>query len=428
MLLEFTVGNYRSFKEEQTFSLYASSNEEHRNTVPVPNSKTGLRVVRSAVIYGANASGKSNLLLAMAAMRDIVVKSASRQQGSPIEEINPFRFEEATRNAPTLFEAIFIARGTRYQYGFEATKKEVIEEWLYVFPNEDVDGETIFTRKYSYTTEEEQAQGAIAGEFEAGERLSGSPQLIWEATRPNSLFLSTASQLNNKSLASVFSWISSSLDLTEPNKDHTIDLAKGNEKERIIDFLRKADFGIESLSIIKGYARNDDSFLPIHMLSDSVVFQHVAGDTTVGASLDLEEQSQGTQMYFGLLGSLLEVIENSNIAIIDELGINFHPMLVREIIKLFYELPVRARKAPQLIFNTHDVTLLEYDLFRADQVWIAEKRRKDSATKLIPLTEFEISEDENLMRLYVQGRLGGVPRPRLEELAHSFRNAQTPEA
>ena len=425
MLIEFSLRNFRSFRDEQTFSLIASSGTEHQDThtVRIPGDDER-RTLRSAAVYGPNASGKTNLLLALRAMEQVVVKSAvASQRGDEIEPIDPFRLKKKNRNAPTAFEAVFIVEGIEYQYGFEATREKVVEEWLYAYPYGQA--RRWFTRSYSTDHSE--------GAFNPGDYLKGQRKQIWEATRANALYLSTAAQLNNKQLAPIFDWFRHFLAYLpgrQVGHRFTAKACTGEvQKERILSLLSAADLGIENVivneepvdledlpsglrDLISSSGQKDDIE---QILSQTIRFHHSSGDGEESL-LDLDEESEGTQQFFALAGPILDVLDKGRILLVDEIDSSLHPSMVREIVSLFNS-PETNPNGAQLVFNTHDVTLLDQDLLRRDQVWLTEKFN-DGASQLIPLLDFKPrKETEALQKNYLEGRYGGMPMPRIREQA-----------
>jgi len=433
MLLQFTFDNYRSFRDETTFSMVASSGAEHRetHTMPIPGDNES-RAVRSASIFGPNASGKTNLLRALNAMSEIVVKSATAgQRGDDIAPISPFRLTAEQRAAPTSFVVSFIAQGVEYEYAFSATRTEVVEESLYAYPKGQA--RRWFERHYSINHDR--------GEFNPGDYLKGQRKQIWEATRPNALFLSTAVQLNNEQLSPIFDWFRKSVTYLPGRRlgyTFTAEVAENEvERQRILKLMSAADLGIQDLfieeepidfdtlpsglaDIIASSDRREDLE---RVLGRSVRFQHTEAPDKQ-ALLDLNEESHGTQQFFALAGPILDVLNEGRVLLIDELDASLHPAMVAEIVSLFNNPDTNPRGA-QLIFNTHDVTLLNQDLLRRDQIWFTEKFDAGDS-RLTPLLEFKPRKDtEALLKNYLQGRYGGFPlariKQKLQERAHALR-------
>lgn len=433
MLLEFSVRNFRSFRDEQTLSLFAGSGDELRetHTMPIPGSDDE-RALRSAVIYGPNASGKTNLLLAVDAMKKIVVNSASRlQRGDEISWIDPFRFTEEMRNSPTTFRVTFLLDEVEHEYKFKANREKILKEGLYSYPK----GRR--RRIYERTLDSNHPEG----KFEKSPHFGGQKEQIWQATRANALYLSTAAQLNNEDLSQVYDWFRNTLTyLTgrrmaadHPGSTYTARACEDQAtREEVLTLLNAADVGIRDLYVEKESTDIPDPILELIESDDfeehrdqieedlgrKIRFQHTQGSDPEGF-LDLEDESHGTQQFFALTGPILDVLENGWVLLVDELDSSLHPKMVLEVVGLFNN-PETNPHGAQLIFNTHDTTLLDQDVLRRDQVWLTEKFQ-EGATTLTPLLDFSPRKDsEALEKNYRQGRYGGIPIPRIVEKAGSL--------
>jgi AAA15 family ATPase/GTPase len=414
MLIEFSVTNFRSIKEKQVLSLAAAKGGEldESNTFPSGISRLPM-LLRSAVMYGANASGKSNTILALNLMQFLVLQSFSAiQEGQPVP-IVPFLFDTESAKSPSEFEITIISEGTRYQYGFSATQQRITEEWLIAYP--EGKPQRWFERIFDNKTN--------TYEWQFSRNFSGQKEVIKTATRSNALFLSTAIQLNNDQLKPVFNWFSTKLAIILPatiiNLQSTIDrCASENEKKRIMAFMNAADISIANINLEKQLF-NASMVPPVifpelrdKMIKDlsgkeltAVKFLHNTEAGTV--SLDLADESQGTQKLFVFSGPWLDVLSNGKVLVIDELNTSLHPLLVRHLVSLFHDSKTNRRNA-QLIITTHDTSLLDPDIYRRDQVWFTEKD-DHGATKLYSLVEFKPRKNEAFERGYLKGRYGALP-------------------
>ena len=413
MLIEFSVKNFRSIKERQTLSLVSSNSNELRatNTMPVLNGKQAL--VRSAVIYGPNASGKTNIFKALKAMEEIVLHSAQQQRGDELP-ITPYLFDSATRELPTEFEVMLISDGIRYQYGFAATRQRIVEEWLFAYPKGRA--QSWIDRKYDPDSDK-----YVWGKTE---KLIGPKQLWQSATRSNSLFLSTAIQLNNSQLQPIFDWFGSVvrfLGIGKISPMFTIEYsstAKG--KRDVLDLLQNADFAIQDVEIKRERFRpehlpnNGSEIVPQEILEILKDAERIDTQTLhlghEGESfiLDMEEESDGTQKFFALAGPWLDILKHGWVVVVDELNDNLHPLLVKHLIQMFHDTRLNHKNA-QLIFTTHETSILSQEVFRRDQVWFTEKDEYN-ATTLYPLSDFSPRKGvENLEKSYLQGRYGALP-------------------
>jgi len=418
MLLEFRVENYRSLCDEQALSLIAAGRFEPDDKTPRQSSTSHSSVLPAIAIYGANASGKSNVLAALAFMRDAVLLSHrfwNPEGGVPRA---PFAWNDQS-SSPSLFEATFQSSGVEFNYGFTVSDSEVEEEWLHANPLGRK--EIWFERtksKYSF-----------------GSKFGGPSRDIEMLTRPNALFLSTAVQVGNESLKSVFRFfstmmpfgkiatnriyaspsISRSMGLSwlPPNLFPSLGLEQltfFTDEDDVItkvrDLFRAADFGI--VDIRKEIAERKLS--NGRTIKDEQYFlQHEEGNEQ--SWLPLEEESDGTQMLFRFAPRLVQLLGSGGVLLVDELETSLHPRLAAKIVEMFNCRKTNQVNA-QLIFSTHDTNLLGNTAgapsLRRDQIWFTEKD-KAGATKLYPLTNYKPRKAENLERGYLQGRYGAVP-------------------
>lgn len=412
MLAEFRVGNFRSFKDEQVLSLVAISEESKgKNSIEI----AGHNILKTVVVYGANASGKSNLIKALACMNTIVCNSAAYKPTEKIPVV-PFLFDKKTKADPSIFEATFFIKGIRYQYGFSATKEKIHKEWLLAWPLGKP--QTWFEREFNKT------------EPYFGPSLKGQNKSTWNKVKENSLFLSVAAQWNHKQLSKVYEWFDGQLRKLPDNPlaseiTDTLLFADENLKKPFgyhdlaIAILRQADFGVNDFGIAKLNVENiefpDDMPVEVQEALVKQLTEHPRYRKTLyhcdrKYSLPLEEESDGTQRFYSLLGPLVVATEEGFVLFKDELELNLHPLLSREIV-----CAVRDNEhdniSAQLIFTTHDTTLLDPELFGRDQVWFTEKD-KDGATQLYSLADYKestVRKGEAMQKRYLAGRYGAVP-------------------
>lgn len=426
MLVEFSVGNYRSFKEPVTLSMLAAKLQASDKTVDVNNvfDADGLRLLRSAAIYGANASGKSNLIQAMGFMRSFVRSSSMSQAGDAIM-VEPFRLSTATLDAPSHFQVVFILNGIRYRYGFESDRQQVQAEWLY---------RTVQRERRLFIREGNRYE--ISSAFREGRGLT-------ERTRDNALFLAVVAQFNGQLATSILTWLQTGINVVSGLNDleyigYTIRRFEEDAafRQRVLALMREADLGISDVSV----DRRRFSELPlsngqrsaVHRLwevterlssksegtdvdrvvrqvkTSHQVFDDARNPTQDMAAFDMTAQeSQGTQKFFGLSGPIIDTLENGRVLVIDEMEARLHPFLTRAIIELFNSSQTNPKNA-QLIFATHDTGILSSRLFRRDQIWFTEKDRY-GATDLYSLAELQIRNDASFDKDYIAGRYGAVP-------------------
>lgn len=410
MLLEFRVRNFRSFGQESVLSLVASSDKDLAETnIADTGISTLPRAVRTAVVYGANASGKSNLLRAMQLMRGVVLESVVLKP-EQLFNVQPFRLDPKLKDEPTLFEMTFVLDGVRRQYGFEFTPNRIISEWLLVYQKSKP--QRWIERRYDPKTEKET--------FEFSSHLTGQKRAWQDATRPNALFLSTAVQLNSEQLKPLHTWFTEALIVLMDGGMlpfvYSTEMVRQPEGEGAIrSMMTAADIAISEIRAVakKGFIQQikldmaTGSSEASREESDILVpeFTHKAG--SMSANFDFMDESQGTQKLFALAGPLLDIIKNGKILVIDELDRSLHPLLVRQIINTFQD-PVLNERGAQLFFTTHDTSLLDNELLRRDQIWLTEKNA-DQSSSLVPLIQFSPRKGEALERGYLSGRYGGVP-------------------
>ena len=414
MLVEFTASNFMSIKEEVCLTLAARPSKDrddtHTVTLTLPEPSIPFRLVRTTAIYGPNAAGKTNLLMALSAMQEIIRTSSQSLDKLPIA---PFLFVPEYRTQPSTFEVTLILDGIRYQYGFSATATRVSEEWLFAWPHGRV--QTWFRR--------------TGDTYVFGPRLSG-PKNAWKSsTRSNSLFLSTAVALNAVQLKPITDWFSNSLHIALMgtwSESFTATLCRADSaddaiaKSDILDFLNGADLSVKDISIV------DEEFSVEKLPSDMpavvrdeivkdfrrkrlsrVIFAHDAGDNRQ-AELDLRVESQGTRKLFELAGPWLDVLRDGSTIVIDELEASLHTSLVKHLLSWFHNNRTN-RKGAQLIFTTHNTSVLTQDIFRRDQIWFCQRNRH-LESELFPLTDFKPRKGlENLERSYLAGRYGAIP-------------------
>lgn len=414
MLIEFQVANFRSFRDRQTFSMVADTLQQHMDTNTFdPGLAMFPRLLRSAVVYGANAAGKTNLLRAIQYMQNFVVRSAVTPASTP-HEFTPFTFSNKFRNAPSTFEITFAHNGSRYEYGFSIDAERVLSEWLVEHFHSR--GRELFNRKFDKKRNEYIWKYSS---YLKGQRVSWSAQ-----TRKDALFLSTAAQLNSAKLLPIFEWFQKCLVvIVSPvtlNESLTLNVLQEPEgKEKILPFLREADLGISDIVVdrqqvpSKGVIIGDGDIM-IHRGPGAsgpqiikVTFTHKSENASERAELKLEDESRGTQVFFKNAGAWLNVLANGEVFLVDEIDTSLHPLLVQFLIQKFHSTKTNPKNA-QLIFNTHDLSLLDQELFRRDQVWFVE-RGLDGSSNLYPLTDFTPRTNELLDRWYMRGRYGALP-------------------
>ncbi len=412
MIIELKVKNFLSIWEEQTLSLVASPATELNDNIFQADKNSSLNLVRSAAIYGANASGKSNLLSALLIMRSLVVLSAKESQQGEQIPVRKFAFNKKNQSETSEFEVTFIKEGVRYQYGFTVNENRVFEEWLFAYPSNHA--QQWFSRVYDKNNERYL--------WKFSKFFKGEKKAFANHTIANELFLSHAVKNNNEQLLPVFTWFQKDLVL--------LDLARGNisygksinsikfpaNKDKILQITTVADSSVIDIEINKvimdenllnfpdTMSLEEKNFLKKEMMKERTKIDLIHSGNVL---LDFAYESDGTRRSFALAGYWIDILENGGILIIDELNNSLHPHMVLFLINLIHN-PKINKKNAQLIFATHDTSLLDNEIFRRDQIWFVEKD-KNYATQLYPLLDFSPRKHEAIGRGYLQGRYGALP-------------------
>jgi AAA15 family ATPase/GTPase len=398
MLIEFRTKNFRSLRDEQVLSLVASTDKTLLDTHALDTGlKAAPHLLKSTVVYGANASGKSNLIKALQYMRGVVLESATLQPGQTFDRLQPFKLDATSGSQPTEFEVTFILDGVRYQYGFAMNAQRIVSEQLLVYK--------AFKPQRWFERHFDAESGKDVYEF--GPSLKGAKNLWEGATRPNALFLSVAVQLNSEALRPVFDWFANRLVILNEQSplspQFSVQMLKQEaQRTAICEFLRAADISIADIELATGKREDAASEQAV----DEVKFHHVTEHGK--AVFDLTDESSGTRNLLFLTGPILDILNKGLTLVVDELDTSLHTLLVQALVRLFHRPEVNTGGA-QLIFTTHDTSLLDaYGLFRRDQVWFVEKR-PDQSSSLYPLLDFSPRKNEALERGYLQGRYGALP-------------------
>jgi len=394
MLIEFSVGNYKSFMETMSFSMVAArltakdKRLDKHNVFKVGND---LSLLKSAAIYGANAGGKSNFIAAIRFMKNFVLNSSKDTQANERIPVEPFRLSTETANKPSFFEMVFLIDGRRYRYGFEVTPERVVAEWLLHVP----------TIREAKLFERRDGKFEVMNGFREGKELK-------DKTRDNALFLSVVAQFNGAISQQLLKWFRN-LGLISGLNDaglrmYTIQmLDEKRYQDEILHLVRRLDVGIDDIQMRKS-PLTDSSVADISTAPDQIqaIFRGLIaelnklsknsgmeridvltahrkfdahGESTAVEFFDIDNnESEGTKKVFSIAGPLVDTLKKGNVLIVDELDARLHPLITRAIIGLFNFSETNPQNA-QLIFATHDTNLLSKDMFRRDQIWFAEKDR-----------------------------------------------------
>ena len=438
MLLRFGAANHRSIYGYQELLLSASKGtRDERFVMPVPTMREA--AVPVVAIYGANAAGKSNLIDAMYAIRRHVVRSHTGLDATDRIPREPFALNGVA--GPTRLDCTFTVDGRDpchqsrgrpgdvYEYGFEYSGEEFRREWLYrVVRKERASTQTLFER--------ETEGGTVRVNF--GGQLRGENRTIANLTRPNSLFLSASAQNNHPQLTALCTYFAKQWNVVL--SERTMSRIQAAERlsnfthfDRLVDLVRQADVGVDEIDVdedevdeaeaelmreiaqvMTSHARRSGgSVAPTDSLVERIrrrrrldfIHSGIAGKQ---AALDYDAQSKGTRTLISLLIPALEALAAGSLLVVDELDTSLHPSLARAFVSLFGNAESNPYGA-QLVFSTHDVTLLNSGLLRRDEIWMADKDRQ-GASRFTPLSDFKLRSRDDIERAYRNGRLGGVPQ------------------
>jgi len=440
MLVKFICENFLSFKNEIVLDIVASKNNEHRNHILFDNKGKEVSMLRAAVLYGANASGKSNLIKAIQFAKNFIVLGTKGDQ--PIS-VTPFKLREDPYKKPSHFEFLIKYKGIFYEYGFVISREKVIEEWLYITKSRRN------LKCYERTTNEKDKAMVEFGSSFVKERSDRWQFLkfVGEGTRPNQLFLTEANNRNVEELKPLFKWFQNVLQIITPGANYValpIRVFKDKEFTKFLgQFLKYADTGIEKICTkkekldfnlhfpgmpeeIKEEIAKDVHKRGVIVLSSepsekklSVILEikgtlfilklmteHKMTDNQ-NASFEVEEESDGTYRLMHLIPALIDLTKLERVFVIDELDRSLHPMLTKKFIEYFLNCTPKNSRS-QLIFTTHEIHLLDLDLMRRDEIWFLEKDKEQSSV-LYSLSDFKPRTDLKIEKGYLQGRFGAIP-------------------
>lgn len=419
VLLAFRAENARSFKDEFEISLLPTRKAEKEFVREVRWREGGspIGVLPVAGVFGANASGKSNLLKVMHDMRSLVLRSFRQGRPTgPVNERRPFLLDERSRSARTRYEIDLVLDGIRHEYGVVVDDQRVVEEFAYWYPKGRA--AALFVRSFD--------------DVELGSQERAKGRAVLELLRPNALFLSTAASANHSRLLPLFQWFERNLLLAEADSRPirqaltTEMLRDPKSQKQVLALLHAADLGItgarkreldpvirerlvRAVRIISGTEDEAEEGESLTFDQLGVVLSHEGVD----GSVDLEpfDESLGTRVWFGLIGPVLQALRAGSVFLGDELDASLHPALVAHVIRLFQDPESNPRRA-QLIFNSHDASLLGNSgadrLLGRDQIWFVEKRN-DGCSHLYPLSDLDPRKQESIEKRYLAGRYGAVP-------------------
>ena len=402
MLFEFRCSNHRSIRDEVLFSAIAGSDKTHAENI---EKVADVEVLKSAVIYGANGSGKSNFIDAIAFVKNLVSNSINHQPGQGILQV-PHKLDGYERKSN--YKIQFIVDGIRYAFGFSLQNMLVVDEYLYYFPNGRQT--KIFER--------------MGEDYSAGRNFRNRFNSCKDVLKPNRLMLSCAANFSSvDEVTAAYRFFKDELVIySSVNQDNWMNYSlhqiNANEqiKAIVLKFLDALGTGIKDIHVDIKKEDLDIANLP-PFLSDEfkkILLQKKIDAISAkvlyeGFETDLiSEESTGIKKLFGILCPFIDIIVNGKVLVCDELESNLHESLLFGLVKQFVN--TRGSKPAQLIFTTHETGLLNLDLFRRDQIWFTEIKTKDRSTDLYSLTEIKnVRKDENFGKGYIAGKYGAIP-------------------
>lgn len=430
MLIEFKFGNYRSFRDEAVLSMEATGLGRLKSSLISYNS---LNLLPAVAIYGKNGGGKSNVIRAFWLAVQFI-KNAQRTQHEDAEiPVRPFLLNDYSKDTPTFFEFTYVLDNVKYIYGFSATKEKVFSEYLYHAPKGQK--ATVFARtNQEFTFTEEKAKR----------------KLISEAVAPNQLFFSVACTMNDAACVSAMKWFREyvffSRDYTDIPKQL---LSYSNDKHMlaaISDYAKAADLGIEKMEFEFKDEEIDDletiTDMPENMKSALSTFMQTLKENSssseislqksevkatsyhkgvnkdgekVSFALELSDESDGTRKLMSIAPAIESVLNKGGLVLVDELEKELHPMLVNYIVAKFQSKNANPNAA-QIVFTTHNTELLNMELLRKDQLYFADKSRKDGASELYSISDFSTKTADNIRKGYLAGKYGATPDIEIEEV------------
>lgn len=430
MLIEFKFGNFRSFRDEAVLSMEAMGLGRLKNCLISYNS---MKLIPSVAIYGKNGGGKSNVIRAFWVAVQFIKNAQRTQHENAKIPVKPFLLNDYSKDEPTFFEFTYVLNNVKYIYGFSATNEKIFSEYLYHSPKGQK--ATVFTRteqKFNFTEEK------------------AKRKLISEAVAPNQLFFSVACTMNDADCMRAMKWFR---DYVFFSRDYT-DIPKqlleySNDKNMlaaISSYAKAADLGIEKMEFefkdeeVKDF--ESEKNIPEEIRSALTAFmQNLKENSNISEiglqksevratsyhnginkngiktsfTLDLSDESDGTRKLMSIAPAIESVLNNGGIVLVDELEKELHPMLVNYIVAKFQSKTSNPNGA-QLIFTTHNTELLNMELMRKDQLYFADKNRKDGASELYSIGDFSTKTADNIRKGYLAGKYGATPDIEIEEV------------
>ncbi|QRN54753.1 AAA family ATPase [Dyella caseinilytica] len=442
MLIRFGIRNHLSIRDYQEISLVASKLKDAESGLIEPTSNTvdkaqsttrsPIRLLPVLALYGANASGKSTMLHGLHCFVRFISNSHKQGDADDRTPYQPFLLDDGSSSAPATYDADIIIGDTRYHYGYSIDDKRVLSEWLYAYPI--VAARQTRSVLFHRNIENEDV-------FYFGKSLRGENRQIAKLVRPNSLFLSAAAQNSHEQLSIIYDFFRNSFARRTENSQTSLGSISSqlkkhfgddeDQKKSALRFLTAADIGITDMNFssvpidekAKAFISEFELLVKRHISSEAVEVEKEnslrvellhAGADGKSHKIPLNLESAGTISLLKLLGPALTRLINGGVLVVDELNTTLHPLVSRELIRLFSD-PESNPGQAQLLFSTHDTNILSGNLLRRDQIWFAEKDG-DGASHFYSLAEIKVRSQANLEAGYLAGQFGAVPYFGLGEL------------
>ncbi len=442
MLIQLTIENFLSFRDEVTFSMVGvSSDRQHADRLIEDAAGKGRQVLPIAAIYGANAAGKSNLIKALIFAKDLILEGTRSNRSIPV---STFKLGDYSKK-PSKFEFIFTHQDARYSYGFKLNREQILEEWLHAIPPGKKKEVMYFERITSSDKKTSVDYGLpLTGK---SQRRKQFLEFVAEGTRPNQLLLTEAIDHNVEALFPVANWFANVLTIISADSDVTkLEVAASRDKsftDFLCEIMRLSGTGIDGIEAKEVELDFDKHFPNMSKLDKDEFLEEFSEKDHNAALIDgangnqyvvikneheklkliqmitqhrhsngslvdftMEEESEGSQRLINLIPVLfLLQYSDEEVIFIDEIDLRLHPLLSYFFMKRTIE---SGNKGNQLILTTHDTNLLDLDLLRRDEIWFVEKDRQGSSN-LYSLAEFKTRPDLKIEKGYLNGRFGAIP-------------------
>lgn len=405
MIIEFKVKNFKSIKSEVVFSLVANSDEALCDNII---SKDNFNLLKAAAIYGANGSGKTNLISALAFVQAMVINSVNHQIGDIIN-ILPHKL---SLNSPTSFDIQYIYNNYRFAYGFILTKEEILEEYLYFFPNGGRQNK-VFERKGENVS--------------LGTSYTSALKTSKSILKKNKLFLSCCANFGDAKysqtqiVVDAYLFFKQALVVHDPHApspwlNYSVLTLQNNIEIKSLFTKLMRGLGSDLIDVTAKFEKKKFSIenFPKNAPAELVNFIVSLGETDIpnvtinykNFQLSLNEESNGIKKLFDILCPIIDIIQQGKVLIYDELETSLHESIAKELIEIF----LHNKHNSQLIFTTHDTNLLDLSLLRRDQIWFTELKKEDRSTQLYSLSDIKnVRKDENIAKGYISGKYGAIP-------------------